>query len=95
VPVGIEVTVSSVSADAAVTNATVRVSGDMLFSVSCTQANPSVCWIPAPAGRYTLDVAAPGFQNAQRSVTVQGGTGECGCPWVTKTEVVEVSLLPS
>jgi hypothetical protein len=45
-------------------------------------------------GDYTVTVEVPGFQTAQRSVSVQGQIPPCGCPW-TVTEQVTIAMVPA
>ena len=49
-----------------------------------------------PVGRFLdeLDVSAPGYQTAHRSVVVTGSTPPCGCPRVD-TQQIAVALAPS
>jgi hypothetical protein len=51
------------------------------------------CYEPGYAGTYSLDVEAPGYQSAHRTVTVEGSTPECDCPTVV-AEHVSITLAP-
>jgi hypothetical protein len=45
------------------------------------------------AGTYNLDINAPGFQNAKRTVTVEGSApAACGCG-TTNTVHLDVALV--
>ena len=53
------------------------------------------CTIPGHAGTYLITVGAPGYQSAQRSVTVPRvrATTACGCDGVA-TQQVQLALAP-
>lgn len=73
-----------------VNGAVVKVSGAVVTTVPCSLT----CYLHGYAGTYTLDVEAPGFQSAHRTITVQGTTPACGCP-TTVTEHFKIALASS
>ena len=75
-----------------VNGAVVKVSGVSGASVTTMPCNLT-CYVYGYAGTYILDVEAPGFQGAHRTITVQGTTPACGCP-TTATEHLNVALAP-
>jgi len=78
-----------------VNDAVVRVSGAVSGTIPCnTQGNETTCWVSGSGGTYTLEVSAPGFQSAQRTVRVQDAMGECGC-LIVATQRLAVSLVKS
>ena len=77
-PLALTINVTGGTAGAPVDGAVVQVSGALLATIPC----PSTCRVPGTAGTYNLDVTAPGFEMARRTVTVQGTTPSCGCPTV-------------
>ena len=84
---------SSATGDAlpsAVVTATTPVSGRF----PCTLGPDASCPILGSYGTYELDVAAPGYQTAHRSVVVTGSSPPCGCPRVD-TQRIAVALAPS
>ena len=85
-PVAIIITVTGATSGA-VEGAVVQVSGALVTSMPCH----ATCRVPGTAGTYTLDVTAPGFAAARRTVVVQGTSPSCGCPTVI-TESVAVAL---
>lgn len=90
-PVAIIITLTDAAGAPPPSGSTVHVSGALAGTVPC---DGGTCIVPGTAGTYALDVAAPGFQSAQRTVTVHGMSPECGCPTVD-TERVNVVLLRS
>jgi hypothetical protein len=70
-----------------VNGAVVKVSGAAVTTMPCNLT----CYVHGYAGTYILDVEAPGFQSAHRTITVQGTTPACGCP-TTATEHLNVAL---
>jgi hypothetical protein len=60
----------------------------------CTLAPGATCPVLGSYGTYELDVSAPGYQTAHRSVVVTGSTPPCGCPRVD-TQQIAVALAPS
>jgi hypothetical protein len=68
-----------VTADATgrpVIGAVVKVSGPTITTTPCPQS----CAVPGYAGTYVVDIEAPGFQTAHRTITVDGTRPDCGCP---------------
>ena len=59
----------------------------------CNQAPGSTCYLPGFAGRYTVQVGAPGFQSVERSITVAEGSGDRCCPGTTPGHL-DVALVP-
>lgn len=88
------VRVTAPPAGGPVNGAFIQVSG--AITNPCTpQADASVCNVPGPAGRYELEVGAPGFQTTHRTVTVHGtSSGRCGCEIAT-TEYLTIVLVAS
>jgi hypothetical protein len=87
-PLALAINVSGGTAGAPVDGAVVRVSGAAVTTIPCS----TVCRVPGTAGTYNLEVTAPGFETAQRTVTVQGTTPPCGCPTVV-AETVAIVLV--
>ena len=87
-PVAIVITATAADGGAPVSDAAVQVSGALTSTLPCPGGT---CRVPGTAGTYTLDVHAPGFQAAQRTVTVGGTNPACGCPTV-ETAQVNVAL---
>ncbi len=82
----------------AVNGAFLQVSGPTLDGAS-TETIPcqaglggSVCVVGGYAGKYDLEVGAPGFQTTLRTVTVEGGGHRCGC-YTVMTEQLDVALV--
>ena len=89
-PIAIAVEVTSTSSGGGVSGASVAVSGAVTSTVPCDAS----CTIMGYAGTYTLTVAAPGYQSAQRTVLVQGSSPACGCA-STETEQASFALTPT
>jgi hypothetical protein len=84
----IRVSVSAAPEGGPVANVSIQVSGPVAAQNACTvQANATLCDVPGYPGHYTLVVGAPGFQNAQREVSVSGSAGQCDCPIVTMQSI--------
>jgi hypothetical protein len=66
----------------------VAVSGATTATIPCA----ATCRVPGTAGTYNLDVTAPGYAPARRTLTVQGTNPECGCPTVV-IETVAIALV--
>jgi hypothetical protein len=91
----IRVTVTNALLGGPVPNVTAVASGGLTYSTQCSaDANATVCTVFGDPGVYTLVVGAPGFQSAQRVVTVRGTTGQCECV-IVRVEQVAVSLVPT
>ena len=87
-PIAVVVEITSASSGAAVSGASITVSG--ASTVPCD----SSCTIMGYAGTYTLDVSAPGYQGTVRTVLVHGSTPACGCA-STEPEQVSIALTPT
>jgi hypothetical protein len=73
-----------------VNGAVVRISvGGVISTLPCNLP----CYETGYAGTYVLDVEAPGYQSAHRTVRVEGTTPECDCPTVV-AEHVSIALAP-
>lgn len=96
------ITITSAASGTAVTGATVSVNGDTAHVIRCD----GQCHVPGSAGKYVLDIGAPGYQSIQRTITVtsrsqpadvigpDGYEGQsCGCEVVDEQQVA-VSLVP-
>lgn len=91
-PLAVTVHLTSAATGDSIQGATLRVTGPMEGSGPCSG---SVCSVFGPAGTYSLTVEAPGFQTAQRTVTVRGAAPErCGCG-TTFAEQIDLALAPS
>jgi hypothetical protein len=87
-PVALVIVVTAAEGGAPVSDAVVQVSGAFASTLPCPAGT---CRVPGTAGTYTLDIRAPGFQGAQRTVTVAGTNPRCGCPTV-ETALLSVAL---
>jgi hypothetical protein len=89
-PIALFITVTDAVTGVAVTGAVVRTSqGGVVHTMPCGFP----CYEPGYAGTYVLDVEAPGYQSAHRTVKVEGTTPECDCPTVV-AEHLTVALNP-
>jgi len=91
-PVAITINVTAGAGGGPVSGAMVKVSGPTVSTLPCNAGPGTTCYVPGVAGTYKLEVGAPGFQSAQRTVVVQGTTPECGCP-IVATEHLDVALV--
>ena len=89
-PIALFIEVTDAVTGGPVSGAMVRTSRDGVIN---TMPCSFPCYEPGYAGTYTLDVEAPGYQSAHRTVTVEGTTPECDCPTVV-AEHVSVALAP-
>lgn len=88
----VRVVISGPASSGPVQDIVVRVSGAVDTAARCNiEGNETVCMVWGPGGTYVLEVSAPGFQSAQRTVTVRDSM-ECGCR-IVATERVEFSLV--
>jgi hypothetical protein len=90
-PTAITITVTSSAAAGPVNGVVVQANG----SVGPTQCagSPTTCLVLGSAGTYSLDISAPGFQTAKRTVTVTGSpAAACGCGGAD-TEHIDVALV--
>jgi hypothetical protein len=83
----IDLTVTD-SLNGAVIRATVAASGRLASTVECDGA----CAIFGLSGTYILDVSAPGFAPAHRTVQVRGTTPDCGCD-TPQVEHVSIAMV--
>jgi hypothetical protein len=89
-PIAVVVDITSASSGAAVSGASIAVSGAVISTVPCDGS----CKIMGYAGTYTLDVSAPGYQSTERTVLVRGSSPACGCA-STEPERVSIALTPT
>ena len=74
---------------------TMTMSGAVSGSGPCSVgASSTKCMVPGGPGKYTLRLAAAGFQEKTLNVEVQGSTPECGCTSV-QTQQLDVMLTPN
>ena len=89
------VTVTAGPAAGSVKGAFIQVNGVTNPCATHGDTGATVCSVPGSAGRYDLEVGAPGFQTAHRTVTVRGtSSGKCACEIAT-TEYLTIVLVPS
>jgi hypothetical protein len=89
------VTVTNALAGGPVPNVAVVATGAPVYSTQCSSdASATICTVLGDPGVFTLTVSAPGFQSAQRTVTVRGTTGQCECV-VVMVEQLAVALVPT
>ena len=65
-----------------------------LESTCSDQAPGSTCYLEGSAGKYTVQIGAPGFQTVQRSITVAQGGGSRCCPGTIPGHL-DVALVPA
>ena len=88
-PIALEVVVTSASSGKPVPGASLDITGAISSTVPCD----SSCRVGGYADSYTLNVTAPGFQPAARTVVVRGTSTSCGCP-SAQTQQVSFALTP-
>jgi hypothetical protein len=86
-PTALAVELTASSSGATVNGASIAVSRAVSATVPCDARR---CTIGGYAGTYTLVVAAPGYESAERTVDVQGSTPECGCASVQTQDLTFV-----
>jgi hypothetical protein len=87
------ITVTAEGSGAPVAGATVHVLGSPANPRPCgTRANTTECVVSGHVGTYTFEIAAPGYQSTQRTVTVRAIQGECDC-YAYDTQHLAVSLM--
>jgi hypothetical protein len=91
-PFAIIIDVTAEAGGGPVNGAFVKVSGATVSTIPCDAGPTTTCHVPGLPGTYTLEVGAPGFQSAQRTVVVHGTNPECGCPTVN-LEHLDVALV--
>jgi hypothetical protein len=89
-PMALFINITAGATGGPVSGALVRVTGATLITVPCD----ATCAVPGYGGTYNLEVEAPGFQKAQRTVTVEGTDPACGCPSTT-TRRLDIALVAS
>jgi hypothetical protein len=89
-PMALVINITAGAAGGPVSGAIVRVTGAAIATLHCN----GTCDVPGYGGTYNLEVEAPGFQAAQRTVTVEGTDPECGCP-STATRRLDIALVAS
>ena len=94
IPAAMTINVTAGAGGGPIGGAFVKVSGAIVSTIPCNAEPGSTCYVPGLAGTYSLEVGAPGFQSAQRTVVVHGTNPECGCPTVT-TEHLDIALVAS
>ena len=88
-PMPMALAISVAGANGVVADVTVQVSGGTATTMHCS----ATCAVPGYAGTYDLEISAPGFQVARRTVVVRGEPPDrCSCG-TTITEHVDVVLL--
>jgi hypothetical protein len=94
-PLALTINVTAIAIGGPVSGAFVDVSGAAIATIPCsTGTDTTVCYVPGYAGKYNLEVGAPGFQSTQQSVTVPGTNPTCGCA-TAATEHLSVALVAS
>ena len=93
-PLAVTVSVTSSATGAALPSAMVTATKPVSGTFPCTLSPGASCPVLGSYGTYELDVSAPGFQTAHRSVVVTGSSPPCGCPRVD-TQQVAVALVPN
>ena len=93
-PIAIQVSVHTGTSQSGVAGAFVRTSGTS--DTPCAGGSAAPCIVSGYAGRYQLDVGAPGFQTVHRTVDVTGKSASgCGtCPSVD-TQQLDIVLIPT
>jgi hypothetical protein len=97
-PLPLALTIRVTGAGGPVPGVTVGVSGAVSGMAQCeVRDSATLCYVPGTAGRYDLDIAAPGFQRVVESVRVQGSQESdrpCACPTVIEQQL-DVVLVPA
>ena len=101
VPLAVHVSITASTTHARVIGAMVRVNGG--DPLPCD----GECIVPGDAGKYVIDIEAPGFASTQRTVIVTSSTKSvdvygpggfegksCGCP-VVNQQSIDVALVPT
>ena|SRR5665213_3038802 len=73
--IAVKLTITSAASGASVPGATVTVTGADSSQFACN----GTCIVGGAVGTYNIQVDAPGFTSAQRSVHVTGTSPTCGC----------------
>ena len=93
-PSAVRLTLTSARGPGPVPGVTLVVAGAVNGSGACSQGDVTTCLVPGGGGTYEIDVRAPGYETAHRSVAVTATPRECGCP-VVDTQGVSVVLTPT
>ena len=101
VPFAVHVSITATTTHARVNGATVRANGG--DPIACD----GECIVPGDAGKYVIDIEAPGFASIARTVIVTSSTKSvdvygpdgfegksCGCP-VVNQQSIDVALVPT
>ena len=91
-PLALTITLTNAATGGTVQGAVVQIAGPMTGTAP-GGGSPTTCMVSGYAGTYSLDISAPGFQTAKRTVTVEGSApAACGCG-TTTTAHVDVALV--
>ena len=97
-PVTVALTLTVTSAHGGpVDGVLIKVTGAPAGTPQCTSSDDATrCSIAGSGGTYTVEINAPGYQSATRTVVVQqsGGTAPCTCSTVVTTHA-DVVLTPT
>ncbi len=91
-PLAMTIAVTNAITGSVVANASMTVSGPIMTSAPC--GSTGQCIVFGTAGAYSVTITAPGYEPAQRTVTVPGTNPPCGCPSTTPLQVA-IALVPS
>ena len=69
-PTASTVSVTSLATKLPVNGVTITINGDASHPVMCD----SICLLAEPAGKYALDISAPGYMTVQRTIAVTSTT---------------------
>ena len=90
--IAVELTITSAVTGSALDNVNLHLTAPFTADDSC---HPASCFVVGGAGKYEIDISAPGFQTAHRSVTVTSTPPKhCGCE-IDDTQHVSVALTPN
>ena len=90
-PIAVTIQLTSTATGQPVEGATVHVAGPVTATEPC---QGSTCYVQGQPGTYSLTVEAPGFQAAERTVTVRGSIPPCGC-FLVETQRIDIALDPT
>lgn len=87
------ISVSASPGGGPVADAVVEVSGKINTVVQCfPQSTESSCTVYGADGTYVLEISAPGYQSAERTIKVRSRPGECGCV-IVETQHLDIRLV--
>jgi hypothetical protein len=93
--IAVQVTVRTAVPDPPLSGVVVEVGGSGVANpCPAASSTSALCQIPGGIGTYELEVRAPGFQPARRTVRVRGEEKECGCSIAFREDLVVV-LVPN